>query len=270
MLRKSKLLDGRTVVITGGTRGIGRVIADVYGQAGAEVVVGSSRASAVETTVRELREHGILAAGTTCDVSDLVQVQGLLRVALETFGKVDVWVNNAAISGSFGYVLDIPPEEWERVIQVNLLGTYHGTVAVLPHMLERGYGKVINLSGGGAKRAQRSLSAYSTSKAGVVRMTEAFARDYADYPGLSFNVLAPGMVPTDMLINVQAVGAGEETIKQLPKVIEIFGTTAEETAQVALRMASQKTDGVSGKVFELMPRRRIIWRLARAALRRRL
>jgi NAD(P)-dependent dehydrogenase (short-subunit alcohol dehydrogenase family) len=179
-------------------------------------------------------------------------------------------MNNAAISGPFGPTLEVPPEEWRRVLEVNVFGCYHGCISALPHMIERRSGKIINLSGGGAVRAQRFLSAYSTSKSAIVRLTEGLARDYREHPYLSFNVLTPGMVPTDMINSFRTVGDGTEAIKALPKIMRIFGTTAEETAEVALRMASSATDGVSGKVFELMPRRRAIWRLAMAAMRGRL
>ncbi|MEI7771125.1 MAG: SDR family oxidoreductase, partial [Chloroflexales bacterium] len=234
------------------------------------VVISSSRADAVSQTVGELRAQGIVCEGAACDVSDLSQVRALMRRALDAFGQVDIWVNNAAVSGPFGETLEIPPEEWRRVLEVNVFGCYHGCISALPHMIERRSGKIINLSGGGATRAQRFLSAYSTSKAAVVRLTEGFSRDYSDHPYISFNILTPGMVPTDMMSGFRTVGTGAETIKSLPKVMRIFGTTAEETAEVALRMASSATDGVSGKIFELMPRRRALWRIATAALRGRL
>lgn len=261
-------LAGRVAVITGGTRGIGRSIAERYGQAGARVVIASSRADAVAQAVRELRALGVACDGQACDVADLAQVQRLRDFALSTFGQFDIWVNNAAISGPFAYSLDVPPAEWERVIRVNLFGTYYGSIAALPHMIERGYGKLINLTGGGFKRAQRFLSAYSTSKGGIVRLTEGLARDYQEHKGLAINVLAPGIVPTDMTNEWQTLGQAAEAMKAFPRIMRIFGTTAAETADLALTMASSKTDGVSGKVFEIMPRHRAIWRLATAPFRR--
>lgn len=270
MVRRQVSLRGKAAVITGGTRGIGRAIAERYGKAGARVFVASSQADAVERATAELRAQGVACAGAACDVSDIDQVQALLRRAVDAFGQVDIWVNNAAVSGPFGPTAEVPPAEWRRVIEVNLFGCYNGCATVLPHMLARRGGKIINVSGGGAVRAQRFLSAYSTSKAAIVRLTEGLARDYKDHPYLTFNVLTPGMVPTDMMNNFRTVGEGAELIRGLPRIMGIFGTTAEETADMALHMASSATDGVSGKVFELMPRRRVLWRLATAALRGRL
>lgn len=270
MAKQQISLSGKVAVITGSTRGIGRAIAETYGRAGARVMISSSQADAVAQTVIDLRGQGIVCEGLACNVSDLAQVQALVRRTIDAFGQIDLWMNNAAISGPFGPILDVPPEEWRRVIEVNVLGTYYGCVSVLPHMIERRSGKIINVSGGGTKKAQRFLSAYSTSKAAIVRLTDAFIRDYRDHPYVSFNVLTPGMVPTDMMNNIRAVGAGLEAIKDLPRIMRLFGTTAEETAELALRVASSETDGVSGKIYEIMPRRRILWRLASAALRGRM
>lgn len=269
MAKRPVRLDGRVAVITGSTRGIGRAIAEAYGRAGARVVVSSSRPEAVARTLAELRASGVEAAGQPCDVSDRTQVQALMAHALECYGQVDIWVNNAAISGPFAATLDMPPGAWERVLEVNLFGCLYGSLAPLPHMLARGYGKVINLTGGGYRRAQRFLSAYSASKAGIVRLTEGLAREHAGQKLLSFNVLAPGIVPTDMTSDWESIGAASEALKAFPRVMRIFGTTAEETAALALEMASPATDRVSGRVFEVMPRPRALWRLAQAAMGRR-
>lgn len=269
MAKRPVMLSGRVAVITGSTRGIGRAIAERYGCAGARVVVSSSKPEAVAQTVAELRGRGIEASGLACDVSERAQVQALLDHAIASYGQVDIWVNNAAISGPFAYTVDVPPGAWERVLAVNLFGCLYGSTVALPQMIARGYGKVINLTGGGYKRAQRFLSAYSASKAGIVRLTEGLAREHADQKFLSFNVLAPGIVPTDMTRNWESIGAAAEALKAFPRVMRIFGTTAEETAELALHMASPATDKVSGKVFEVLPRRRALWRIAQAAVGRR-
>lgn len=257
-------LHGQVAVITGSTRGIGRAIAERFGAAGARIVVASSRAEAVAECVATLQAGGIEATGQCCDVADRSQVEALLEHALMTFQQVDIWVNNAAISGPFAYTIEVPPDEWEQVIRVNLLGSYYGCRAVLPHMLQRGRGKLINVTGGGYKRAQRFLSAYSASKAGIVRLTEGLAREHAEAKGIAINVLAPGIVPTDMTNDRVAIGAATEALKVFPRIKRIFGTTAEETAELALSMASPATDGISGRVFEIMPRHRALWRMARS------
>lgn len=269
MARRPVSLSGQVAVITGSTRGIGRSIAEAYGRAGARVVVSSSRPDAVARTVSELQAQGVACSGLPCDVGNRAEVEALAGHAAATHGRLDIWVNNAAISGPFAYTVEVPAGEWERVIQVNLFGCLYGCAAALPHMLAGRHGKVINVTGGGFKRAQRFLSAYSASKAGIVRLTEGLAREHAAQKFLSFNVLAPGIVPTDMTNSWQSIGEAAEALKAFPRVMKIFGTTAEETADLALHMASPATDGVSGKVFEIMPRHRAIWRIAQAAVGRR-
>lgn len=269
MAKQPISLSGRVAVITGSTRGIGRAIAERYAAAGARVVLSSSHADAVQRAVADLRARGYEVAGLAADVAERRQVDALLAHALAAFGKVDIWVNNAAISGPFAATVDVPPGAWERVIRVNLLGTYHGCAAILPHMIERRYGKLINLTGGGFRRAQRFLGAYSASKAGIVRLSEAIAREHADLKSLNVNVLAPGIVDTDMTNEWEAVGRAAEVLKDFPRIKRIFGTTVEETAALALHMAGPATDRVSGKIFEVMPRRRSLWRLAQAAVGRR-
>lgn len=268
MAHEQVSLVGRVAVITGSTRGIGRAIAERYGRVGARVVISSTRPDAVSQTVAELESAGIACIGVPCDVSDLEQVQALCRRAIDAFGQVDIWVNNAGISGTFARTGDISPDVWRRVIDVNLVGCYHGCISVLPHMLSRRSGKIINVTGGGFKRSQRFLSAYSASKAGVVRLTEGLARDYVDHPGISFNVLAPGIVPTDMTNHWDAVGPAVDVLKDFPRIMRIFGTSVDETAEMALRMLASSNEKANGKTFEVLPRRRVLWRLATAALRR--
>lgn len=265
MSDKKISLHERVAVVTGSTRGIGRVIAETFGRAGARLVISSSRPAAVERAVAEISAQGIVCIGVTCDVAQRAQVEALAAQAIAQWGRVDIWVNNAGISGPFGYTLDVPPERWEEVIRVNLLGSYYGSTVILPHMLERRYGRLINLSGGGAKRAQRFLSAYSTSKAAIVRMSEGLARDYREQRNITINVLEPGIVPTDMLNMHDAIGPGAAALKALPRVMRIFGTTAEEAADLALQIAAEQ-HRVSGKVFSVLPKRRQLWRLAQAAV----
>jgi len=266
MLNK-KALAKRVAVITGSTRGIGRAIAFAYGQAGAKVVLSSSRAEAVEQTCQAFREQGIVCLGIPCDVSEKAQVANLLAQTVAEWGQVDVWVNNAGISGPYAATLDVPSQTWERVLQTNLFGCYYGCLTVLPQMLKQKSGKIINLSGGGARKAQRFLSAYSTSKAAIARLTDGLAQEYRAHKWLSINLLEPGIVATDMLTHGEALGEAVEAFKALPRILRIFGTTPEETAALALHMASSKTDGISGRVFKVMPRQRALWRLGQTLLR---
>lgn len=259
----SPLLKDRTVVITGGSRGIGLAIAQRFATAGARLVLAARHAADVERAAAALRATGSDAIGIAADVSDQRQVDALAAAAVARFTTIDVWVNNAAISGPFGYIHDVPGPVWEQVMHVNLFGTYYGSMAALRMMLPRESGMIINLSGGGSVRPQRHLSAYSTTKAAIVNLTRGLARDYQHLPGLHFNILTPGMVPTDMVNHFETVGAGGAAIKELPRILRLFGTTAEETAELALRIVRENR---SGRNYEVLTRQRALWRLAQAAI----
>lgn len=130
-------LKGRTVVITGGTRGIGRMMAEAIAAAGANVVIAGRDGAAVEATVAAVSgvaQGGVAQGrvwGMACDVQDLAQVEALAQGAIDRFGSLDVWFNNAAVTHPFGPVLEIPYDRWRQVIDTNLVGTYHGTIAAL-------------------------------------------------------------------------------------------------------------------------------------------
>lgn len=259
-------LTGRVAVITGSTRGIGRAIAETFGHAGARVVLSSSRAEAVAQVTSELTSQGLQCIGVPCNVAEYEQVQHLYQQTLDTWGEVDIWVNNAGIAGPFAATLDVPRATWERVMHINILGCYYGFITVLPHMLERGYGKIVTVSGGGANRAQPFLSAYSSSKAAVVRLSDGLAREYRKQRGISINVLEPGLIATEMITDIESIGAAREVLNTFPRILRMFGTTVEETAALALRMVSSETDGMSGKVFSVMPKQRALWRVLQTVL----
>ncbi len=257
------ILHNQTVVITGGSRGIGLAFARRFAAAGAQVVIAARTASDVDRAVAELQAAGAAASGMAVDVSQRDQVEALADFAARRNGTVAVWINNAAVSGPFGYTYDVPPEAWLQVLRVNLFGTYFGSTAALRLMLPAAHGMIINLSGGGATRPQRHLTAYSTSKAAIVNFTRGLARDYQHLPGLKFNVLTPGMVPTDMINRFETVGEGGAAIKELPRIMRLFGTTAEETADLALRIVQEQR---SGRNYEVLTRRRIFGRLFQALI----
>jgi NAD(P)-dependent dehydrogenase (short-subunit alcohol dehydrogenase family) len=251
-------LQHQTVVITGGSRGIGLAFAQRFAAAGAHVVLAARTAADVDRAVAGLQAAGADAVGMAVDVSRREQVEALADFAARRSGTANVWINNAAVSGPFGYTHDVPAEAWQQVLQVNLFGTYFGSLAALRLMLPTASGMIINLSGGGATRPQRHLTAYSTSKAAIVNFTRGLARDYQHLPGLKFNVLTPGMVPTDMINQFQTVGEGGAAIKELPRILRLFGTTAEETADLALRIVREQR---SGRNYQVLTRRRVFWRL---------
>jgi 3-oxoacyl-[acyl-carrier protein] reductase len=226
-------LTGRTAIVTGGTRGLGLEIARAYVAAGARVIVTGRTPATPEPPIEALQ-------------ADVTEAAACAAVAAHA-GDVDILVNNAAITGPVGPADAVDWDAWTEAIAVNLFGTVLMCRAVLPGMRERGYGKIVNLSGGGATGPRPNFSAYATAKAGVVRFTETLAREL-DGTGIDVNAIAPGALNTRMRDDVLAAGpelAGAEYAAARDRGETSF---APATA-LATYLASAASDGVSGRLI---------------------
>lgn len=191
-------LAGRIALITGGGRGIGRAIALGYAHEGASVVVAARSAHEIDSTVGEVRERRGTAIGVAVDVRQVGDVAAMVQRALEAFGQIDILVNNAGIPGPIGLLTEIDDAEWEETLAVNLSGMYHCCKAVLPHMLGRGRGNIINISSGaGVKQSRERVRSvpYQVSKFGVEGLTDALAVQLRGR-GINVNSLLPGQIRT--------------------------------------------------------------------------
>jgi NAD(P)-dependent dehydrogenase (short-subunit alcohol dehydrogenase family) len=243
-------LQGRTAIVTGAGRGIGRSIALALAAAGAAVVAVSRTAAEVEKTAALLSGWGQPSLAIAADVADWPAVQDLVERAVRQFGGVHILVNNAGVQGPIGPLVDNDPEAWWRTVQVNLLGTFHCCKAVLPHMIVRQQGKIVNLSGGGATSSRPHFSAYAASKAAVVRLTETLAEEVRPYH-IQVNAVAPGAVNTRMWSETLAAGAaaGLADRRQAQRQLETGGTPPELAAALVAWLASDATDGLTGKLI---------------------
>lgn len=248
-------LQGKVAVITGSTRGLGRAVAEAYAGEGARVVVTSRTPAAVEETAAALEKAGAEVLGVSCDVAHLSQVRHLADEAVRRFGRIDIWVNNAALSGPYGRTLDKPVEKFEAVVRVNTLGTYYGSRVALEHMLPQRSGKLINLSGRGADGPSPFQNAYAPTKAWVVNFTWGLAKEYADR-GVDIMLFSPGMVLTDMLTDVEVV-ADEmpRRLKYFPRILRMWAEPPEVPAAMAVEIAA---NGENGKTYKLLNRRRLV------------
>ena len=163
------ILEGKVAVITGGTRGLGLAIAKAFVNAGAAVVVSSRSQKSVEETVTAMNNAGGRATGIACDVSELDQVQALAEHAIQSLGHFDIWINNAGIYAPYGETAAISPVDFTRVIQTNLMGTYHGSLVAMRHFLARGSGKLINMLGRGDREPAPFQNAYGSSRPNPAR-----------------------------------------------------------------------------------------------------
>src|SRR5512138_3408036 len=143
------VLKTKVAVITGGSRGLGYAIAEAYAREGAKVVIASRTRNAVDRAVRKLRESGAQAEGLACDVSNLQQVEALADFAVQKFGRLDIWVNNAGLSAPYGPTAHLPSADFKNVIDTNITGTYYGSVTAMRYFAKQESGKLINLLGRG-------------------------------------------------------------------------------------------------------------------------
>lgn len=192
-------LEGRTAIVTGGSRGIGLALAEGFADAGANVVIASRKADAVEAAVQRVIARGGQAAGRAAHLGKIDDVQALVDFTVETFGGIDIVVNNAATA--LGLPLgQLTVEAWEKVMDVDLKGPVFLVEAALPHLAKSGRGSVINVLSAGAFLPNVNGSLYSAAKAALLSFTRSMAHAYVKQ-GIRVNALAPGTVDTDMVRN---------------------------------------------------------------------
>jgi len=264
-----KTLENRVAVITGGTRGLGLGIAQAYAAEGARVVIAGRSQSTIDQALSLLRTSGAQAAGIACDVAELSQVEALGAFAVETFGKIDIWVNNAGLSAPFGPTTAIPTASFMGVVNTNIVGVYNGSMVALRYMVPRHSGKLINLLGRGDsdKKGVIFQNAYGASKTWIRSFTLALAQENKD-TGVGIFAFNPGLVDTDMLRHVEAISGFQQRLKALETVIRLWANKPDIPAQKALWLASTATDGKTGLVVNVLTTQRILGGLFHEAARR--
>ena len=244
-------LQDKVAIVTGAGRGIGRAIAAAYAREGARVVLAARSEAELADAARQAAEVGPEPLAVPTDVTDPAQVEALAASALERFGRIDVLVNNAGISGPMGPLQDNDIAQWMNTINVNLTGTFLVCRAVIPAMLQQGRGRIINLSGAGAANAWSNVSAYCSSKAAVVRLTEVLAQELED-KGITVNALGPGSVHTGMWdkMTEDAARVGAAFIHEIGlRVTSGGGASMDECAALAVWLASDDSAGLTGRLI---------------------
>ena len=201
-------LDGLAAIITGAGRGIGRDMALAYAREGARLALVARSSTELEDTARQVQALGAPAFIIPTDVSDREQVDQMVAQVIDRYSTVDILVNNAAIAGPVGALQDNDPDNWVQTLQVNLMGTYFCCRAVLPVMVKQDRGQIINLSSGVDMSSLHHMSAYGSSKAAVILLTEVLAMELAQ-TNVHVNVMGPGGVPTGMAEEIRDAAAVE-------------------------------------------------------------
>jgi NAD(P)-dependent dehydrogenase (short-subunit alcohol dehydrogenase family) len=248
-------LSGRTALITGGTRGLGIEIAHHYLRAGIAGVCICGRNPDVLVTAREELQgaagDGQEVIAEVADVSSAADVERLVEATLECFPELTILVNNAGVYGPKGPVDQVDWREWARAVEINLLGSMLPASRLVPHFRRRGYGKIIQLSGGGATNPLPGLSAYAASKAAAVRFAETLAEELREHH-VDVTAVAPGALNTRMLDEVLAAGperVGEAFYERALEQQRSGGTPLERGAALAVWLASAASDGVTAKLL---------------------
>jgi NAD(P)-dependent dehydrogenase (short-subunit alcohol dehydrogenase family) len=250
-----RALSGRTALITGGTRGLGLEIARAYLDAGVAglCICGRDR-DAVELATAELDERaapGQRVLGEVADVSAPEDVRRLVDGAVAGLDGLTILVCNAGVYGPKGNIVEASWAEWARAIEINLFGSVLPARAVATHFAERGYGKVIQLSGGGATGPLPGLSAYAASKAAVVRFAETLACELREQR-VDVNAIAPGALNTRLLTEVLAAGperVGADFHRRALAQREDGGVPLRRGAELAVFLGSAASDGITGKLL---------------------
>ena len=248
------ILKDKISIITGGSRGIGKAIAIAFAKEGSHLVLTSRTEAELEATKREIENSSsTMVEIFPADVSQPNQVKGLVDFTLAKFTTIDVLVNCAGVQAPIGLVADINSQKWIQTISINLCGTFLCIKAVLPTMMENKKGKIIDFSGGGAVSPRPRFSAYSASKAAAVRLTETLAEEVKEY-NIDINAIAPGAVNTRLLDEVLEAGeaVGKEELAKAIKQKQEGGVPPEKVAELAVFLASSKSDGLSGRLISLL------------------
>ncbi len=230
-------LEGKVAIVTGSGRGIGRAIAEMFAREGAKVVVTARTEREIEDVAQQIRALAGEAISVQTDTTKDDDVVRLVERTIRAFGQLDVLVNNAAANHPPIDVVDMTPEKWRYVTDVNLNGPFLCAHAVLPHMIERKTGKIINISTIGGRKGGRGRGAYRAAKAGLINFTETLAAEVYEH-GIGVNCICPGGVETEMMRQI--------THGNMPSNL----MHPDEIAKVALFLASDASSAITGTAID--------------------
>jgi len=229
-------LKNKNALITGAGKGIGKAIALALAKEGVNVILVARTQEEIDNVAAKARSLRVKALAITADVADINSVNSAVEKALAEFGTIDILINNAGIA-AFGKFLELEPKDWERIIQVNLMGTYYVTRAVLPNMIERQTGDIINISSTAGLSGNALTSAYSASKFAVLGLTESLMQEVRKY-NIRVTALTPSTVATDMAKELKLTDGNPDKVMQAEDMAELIVAQLKLNRRVFIKNSS--------------------------------
>ena len=238
-------MSGRVAVITGGAQGIGLAIAKRLSMAGANIAIADIDLSGAQDFIGEKAEKNA-AAAFLCDVSDSNSVQGMIEKVLKTYETMDILVNNAGIVGKTAPIQEQSDEDWHRMLGIDLSSVFYCCRAVIPHMIERGNGRIVNIASIAGKEGNPNMIPYSVAKAGVIGLTKALAKEVAQH-NILVNAVTPAVIKTSMANSIPP-----DQLKYVTERIPMGRLgRPEEVAAMVHWLASDDVSFSTGAVFDI-------------------
>lgn len=237
-------LSGKVAIVTGGATGIGRAIGEVLAEVGASLVICGRRLEKCDIACAEIAATtGVRTLPVSCDVSKVDDVESLINVVIGRFGRIDILVNNAGIGGSEKPILKMTEEDWDSVLDTSLKGAFLTSRAAVPHMIDQGRGKIINVASSYALIGTPNMSAYCAAKGGMTQLTKVMALEWVRY-NIQVNALCPGYIKTPLNEHFFTTEAGQKIIrKNIP--MRRLGNV-EELKGIAVFLASEASSFMTG------------------------
>ncbi len=229
-------LTGKIALVTGAGKGIGRAIAIALANEGVQVGLVARTETDLQAVADELKAAGVNTAIATADVSDIASVNAAVERIQSELGNIDILINNAG-TGTFGKFLELEPADWENQVKVNLFGTYYVTRAVLPRMIDRKTGDIVNISSTAGLKGNAGTSAYSASKFGVMGLTESLMQEVRKH-NIRVTALAPSTVVTDLARSSNLINNNEDKLMQPEDFAELIVSQLKLNRRVFVKDAS--------------------------------
>ncbi|WBA43777.1 3-ketoacyl-ACP reductase [Hymenobacter canadensis] len=229
-------IAGKNALVTGAGKGIGRAVAIALAQEGVHVALLARTETQLQDVAKEIEALGVKAVVLAADIADRAAVEAAVAQATEALGSIDILINNAGI-GTFAKLVDMDPAEWEHIIQVNLMGTYYATRAVLPGMIARETGDIINVASTAGQRGAATTSAYSASKFAVLGLTESLMQEVRKH-NIRVSALTPSTVATDLAISNKLTDGNPDKVMQPEDLAEFMVAQLKLNRRIFIKEAS--------------------------------